>query len=126
MSDEATYFEDVRSVESAKGRVIRTPWLRNLVTFLLVAGPGLIVMEADNDAGAVSTYVQAGAQYGTHLLWLRLLLLPITYFIQEMVVRLGVATGKGHAAMIYNRFGKWWGRFSLFDLLGFALRKADP
>ena len=68
MSDEATYFEDVRSVESAKGRVIRTPWLRNLVTFLLVAGPGLIVMEADNDAGAVSTYVQAGAQYGTHLL----------------------------------------------------------
>jgi Mn2+/Fe2+ NRAMP family transporter len=108
------YFEDVRSAESTKGRVIRTPWLRHLVTFLLVAGPGLTVMEADNDAGAVSTYVQAGAQYGTHLLWFMLLLLPITYFIQEMVVRLGVATGKGHAAMIYNRFGKWWGRFSLF------------
>jgi Mn2+/Fe2+ NRAMP family transporter len=117
MSDEATYFEDLRSVESTKGRVIRATWLRHLVTFLLVAGPGLIVMEADNDAGAVSTYVQAGAQYGTHLLWLMLLLLPITYFIQEMVVRLGVATGKGHAAMIYSRFGKWWGRFSLFDLL---------
>ena len=87
------------------------------MTFLLVAGPGLIVMQADNDAGAVSTYVQAGAQYGTHLLWTMLLLLPITYFVQEMVVRLGIATGKGHAAMIYSRFGKWWGRFSLFDLL---------
>ena len=74
-------------------------------------------MEADNDAGAVSTYVQAGAQYGTHLLWLLFLLLPICYFIQEMVVRLGIATGQGHAAMIYQRFGKWWGRFSLFDLL---------
>jgi Mn2+/Fe2+ NRAMP family transporter len=74
-------------------------------------------MEADNDAGAVSTYVQAGAQYGTHLLWLLLLLLPICYFIQEMVVRLGIATGQGHAAMIYRRFGKWWGRFSLADLL---------
>lgn len=82
----------------------------------MVFGPGLIVMEADNDAGAVSTYVQAGAQYGTHLLWLMLLLLPITYFIQEMVVRLGIATGKGHAAMIYQRFGRWWGLFSFIDL----------
>jgi Mn2+/Fe2+ NRAMP family transporter len=82
----------------------------------MVMGPGLIVMEADNDAGAVSTYTQAGAQYGYHLLWVLLLLLPVTYFIQEMVVRLGIATGKGHAAMIYQRFGKWWGRFSLFDL----------
>src|SRR6201996_6778936 len=83
----------------------------------MVFGPGLIVMEADNDAGAVSTYTQAGAQYGLNLLWVLLLLLPVCYFIQEMVARLGIATGKGHAAMIYERFGKWWGRFSLFDLL---------
>ncbi len=99
-----------------RGRVVRTKWAHSLLTFLAVLGPGLIVMEADNDAGAVSTYVQAGAQYGTHLLWVILLLLPITYFIQEMVVRLGIATGKGHAAMIYQRFGKWWGLFSLIDL----------
>jgi len=33
-----------------------------------------------------------------------------------MVVRLGIATGKGHAAMIYQRFGKWWGMFSFLDL----------
>ena len=92
-------------------------WVAQALTFFMVFGPGLIVMEADNDAGAVSTYVQAGAQYGTHLLWLLLLLLPITYFVQEMVVRLGIATGQGHAAMIYRRFGKWWGRFSLADLL---------
>jgi Mn2+/Fe2+ NRAMP family transporter len=83
----------------------------------MVFGPGLIVMEADNDAGAVSTYMQAGGQYGLHLLWLLVLLLPICYFVQEMVARLGIATGKGHAAMIYERFGKWWGRFSLIDLL---------
>lgn len=98
-------------------RVVRGTWRRNLLTFLMVAGPGLIVMEADNDAGAVSTYVQAGAQYGTHLLWLIVLLLPVIYFTQEMVARLGIATGQGHAAMIYTRFGKWWGRFSLADLL---------
>ena len=99
-----------------RGRVVRNRWLYSLLTFLTVFGPGLIVMEADNDAGAVSTYVQAGAQYGTRLLWILLVLLPVTYFIQEMVVRLGVATGKGHAAMIYQRFGRWWGLFSLVDL----------
>ena len=99
------------------GVLVRKRWQRSLLTFLMVFGPGLIVMEADNDAGAVSTYVQAGAQYGLHLLWILLVLLPITYFVQEMVARLGIATGKGHAAMIYERFGKWWGRFSLADLL---------
>ena len=100
----------------AHGIVVRRGWMRDFLTFLMVLGPGLIVMEADNDAGAVSTYVQAGAQYGTHLLWLLVVLLPITYFVQEMVVRLGIATGQGHAAMIYRRFGKWWGLFSLVDL----------
>jgi Mn2+/Fe2+ NRAMP family transporter len=100
-----------------KGIVVRHRWQQRLLTHLLVIGPGLIVMEADNDAGAVSTYTQAGAQYGLHLLWLMVLLLPVCYFIQEMVARLGIATGQGHAAMIYKRFGKWWGRFSLADLL---------
>ena len=99
-----------------RGRVVRSRWLYSLLTFLAVFGPGLIVMVADNDAGAVSTYVQSGAQYGTRLLWILLLLLSTTYFIQEMVIRLGIATGKGHAAMIYQRFGRWWGVFSLADL----------
>lgn len=98
--------------------VAARPGLRHrLLHFLVVAGPGLIVMVADNDAGAVSTYTQAGAQYGASLLWVLLLLLPVTYFVQEMVARLGIATGQGHAAMIYQRFGRWWGRFSLADLL---------
>jgi Mn2+/Fe2+ NRAMP family transporter len=103
-------------VVPTRGRIVKSKWARDLLTFLMVIGPGLIVMVADNDAGAVSTYSQAGAQYGPHLLWLVLLLLPVTYFIQEMVVRLGIATGQGHAAMIYQRFGKWWGLFSLVDL----------
>ena len=100
----------------ARGRMVKSKWMARLLTFLVVFGPGLIVMVADNDAGAVSTYSQAGAQYGTHLLWLVAVLLPVTYFVQEMVVRLGIATGKGHAAMIYQRFGKGWGLFSLLDL----------
>lgn len=105
------------SAASQRGWQVRSLRARNLLTFLMVFGPGLIVMEADNDAGAVSTYVQAGAQYGTHLLWILIVLLPMTYFVQEMVVRLGIATGQGHATMIYKRFGNWWGLFSLFDLL---------
>jgi Mn2+/Fe2+ NRAMP family transporter len=108
---------NVMATPPPKGVAVRHNWQRRLLTFLMVFGPGLIVMEADNDAGAVSTYMQAGGQYGLHLLWLLVLLLPICYFVQEMVARLGIATGKGHAAMIYERFGKWWGHFSLFDLL---------
>lgn len=102
--------------EHVKGRVVKSRLSHFFWTFIVVAGPGLIVMEADNDAGAVLTYTQAGAQYGTHLLWLLLLLLPVTYFAQEMVVRLGIVTGQGHAAMIYQRFGRGWGAFSLIDL----------
>ena len=112
-----TAVRDTNVVSPSRSLRVSNKWVAHALTFLMVFGPGLIVMEADNDAGAVSTYVQAGAQYGTRLLWLLLLLLPICYFVQEMVVRLGIATGQGHAAMIYRRFGKWWGHFSLADLM---------
>ena len=102
---------------SSAGPGARTRWRQGLRRFMVVAGPGLIVMVADNDAGAISTYTQAGAQYGTTMLWVLMLLLPITYFVQEMVARLGIATGHGYAAVIYRRFGSWWGRFSLANLL---------
>jgi Mn2+/Fe2+ NRAMP family transporter len=108
---------DLTATPASTGVVVHRSWQKHVLTFLMVFGPGLIVMEADNDAGAVSTYMQAGGQYGLHLLWLLVVLLPICYFVQEMAARLGIATGKGHAAMIYERFGRWWGHFSLIDLL---------
>jgi Mn2+/Fe2+ NRAMP family transporter len=74
-------------------------------------------MIADNDAGAVSTYTEAGAKYGTQLLWLMALLLPCTYFIQEAVARLGIVTGQGYAPIIGKRFGAGWGSFTLYTLL---------
>src|SRR6185437_1484265 len=92
-------------------------WRLRALRFLAVAGPGLIVMVADNDAGAVSTYTQAGARFGTSLLWILALLLPVTYLVQEMVARLGIVTGQGFAALIFQRFGRFWGRFSLADLI---------
>ena len=91
---------------------------QRLTHFLMVAGPGLIVMVADNDAGAISAYTEAGARFGTSLLWVLVLLMPVTYFVQEMVARLGIATGEGLAAIIHARFGPRWGGFTLAGLLG--------
>jgi len=89
---------------------------RRLVTFLAIVGPGLIVMVGDNDAGGVATYAQAGQNYGYSLLWVLLLLIPVLIVNQEMVVRLGAVTGVGHARLINERFGKFWGWFSVGDL----------
>ena len=89
---------------------------RHLVTFLAIMGPGLIVMVGDNDAGGVSTYAQAGQDYGYSLLWVLLLLIPVLIVNQEMVVRLGAVTGVGHARLINERFGRFWGWFSVGDL----------
>jgi Mn2+/Fe2+ NRAMP family transporter len=86
------------------------------VTFLAIVGPGLIVMVGDNDAGGVATYAQAGQDYGYSLLWVLLLLIPVLIINQEMVVRLGAVTGVGHAKLITERFGKFWGWFSVGDL----------
>src|ERR1700716_1984415 len=87
-----------------------------LKTLLAILGPGLIVMVGDNDAGAFGTYTQAGQNYGTTLLWTLMLLIPVLYVNQEMVVRLGTVSGVGHARLILERFGKFWGAFSVIDL----------
>ena len=94
----------------------RKTWSARLRTLMAIVGPGLIVMVGDNDAGAFGTYTQAGQNYGTALLWTLLLLVPVLYVNQEMVLRLGAVTGVGHARLIFERFGKFWGAFSVIDL----------
>jgi Mn2+/Fe2+ NRAMP family transporter len=94
----------------------RRGWWARLRTLLAILGPGLIVMVGDNDAGAFGTYAQAGQDYGTTLLWTLLLLVPVLYVNQEMVLRLGTVTGVGHARLIVERFGQFWGAFSVIDL----------
>src|ERR1700674_3865261 len=84
----------------------RESWKHRLQTLLAILGPGLIVMVGDNDAGAFGTYTQAGQDYGTTLLWTLLLLVPVLYVNQEMVLRLGAVTGVGHARLIVERFGR--------------------
>ncbi|HEV3095939.1 MAG TPA: NRAMP family divalent metal transporter [Candidatus Dormibacteraeota bacterium] len=94
----------------------RRTWRQHLLTLAAIIGPGLIVMVGDNDAGGVSTYAQAGQDYGYSLLWTLIFLLPVLIVNQEMVVRLGAVTGVGHARLINERFGRFWGFFSVGDL----------
>jgi NRAMP (natural resistance-associated macrophage protein)-like metal ion transporter len=89
---------------------------RRLVIFFAVLGPGIIVMVADNDAGGISTYAVTGSKYGFSLLFIFILLVPMAYYVQEMTVRLGAVTKRGHAEAIFDGFGPFWGWFSLVDL----------
>ncbi len=102
----------IRLGDTGKRNTLRARFM----TLLAILGPGLIVMVGDNDAGAFATYTQAGQNYGTSLLWTLLLLVPVLYVNQEMVLRLGAVTGVGHARLILSRFGKFWGAFSVVDL----------
>ena len=108
-------------IEGALGRISagtqrRTGWRGRLITFLAIVGPGLIVMIGDNDAGGVSTYAQAGQNYGYSLLWVLVLLVPVLIVNQEMAVRLGAVTGVGYARLINERFGSFWAWFSVGTL----------
>jgi Mn2+/Fe2+ NRAMP family transporter len=73
-------------------------------------------MVADNDAGSITTYTATGAKFGFNLIWLLILLGPVAYIVQEMTVRLGTVTKRGHAEAIFDAFGLFWGWFSLIDL----------
>src|SRR5437773_7853631 len=98
----AAKFERVRTGETDFQKKIRG--LRRRLTLLLaVVGPGLITSNVDNDAGGISVYTQAGAQYGYALLWS---LIPMTialYVTEEMCARMGVVTGKGLSDLIRER-----------------------
>ncbi len=89
---------------------------RQLLVFLSVLGPGIIVMVADNDAGGISTYAVTGSKHGFSLLWIFIILLPMAYCVQEMTVRLGAVTKRGYAEAIFDGFGPFWGWFTIVDL----------
>lgn len=89
---------------------------RRAFILLAVIGPGVITMVADNDAGGISTYAVTGSKYGFNLLWVFFILVPMAYYVQEMTVRLGAVTKRGHAEAIFDGFGRFWGWFTIFDL----------
>ncbi len=86
--------------------------------FALLAGPGILVFLGENDAPSMLSYAATGAGYGIGFF------LPFVAFsfvlgfvVQEMAARVGAVTGHGHAELIYDRFGAFWGRFAMSDLL---------
>jgi Mn2+/Fe2+ NRAMP family transporter len=91
-------------------RLYRRRWLA--LGLLAVWGPGLVVMLADTDAGSLITAAQSGAQWGYRMVLPQLVLVPILFAVQEMTVRLGIVTGKGHGALIRERFGRNWALIS--------------
>ncbi|HEN47568.1 MAG TPA: divalent metal cation transporter, partial [Mizugakiibacter sp.] len=99
-----------------RSRSSSLPGFARWLIFLGVMGPGLVVMLADTDVGSVITAAQSGAQWGYKLLLLQLLLIPVLYVVQELTVRLGVFTGKGHGELIRETFGAKWAWISVLGL----------
>jgi NRAMP (natural resistance-associated macrophage protein)-like metal ion transporter len=95
------------TAKTARGRFAR---------FVAVLGPGLVVMLADTDVGSIITAGQSGVQWGYRLLMLQLVLIPILYMVQELTVRLGIFTGRGHGELIKETFGKFWAWVSVGGL----------
>ena len=94
----------------------RLPRSSRWIAFFAVLGPGLVVMLADTDVGSVITAAQSGAQWGYRLLLWQLLLVPVLYVVQELTVRLGIFTGKGHGELIREHFGAGWAWLSVSGL----------
>ena len=102
----------IYALRKRKGLIAR------LLLFFAILGPGILVMIADNDAGGVITYSQTGSIFGIgFFIPFMILMIPVAFLVQEMTVRLAAVTGRGHAELIWRRYGKWWGSFSLIDLL---------
>lgn len=94
-----------------------TRFARSWKAWAVVFGPGILVMLADSDAGSLITAAQSGAQWGYSLLLAQVILIPIVFVVQELTIRLGIVTGKGHGELIRERFGRGWAWLSVSTLV---------
>jgi Mn2+/Fe2+ NRAMP family transporter len=103
---------DRRRVLTSRGRG------RGLWLLWLLIGPGILVMLGENDGPSMISYATTGATYGIgFFLPFIALTFAMAFVVQEMTVRLGAATKRGHAELIYTRFGRFWGFFAMTDLI---------
>jgi len=110
--DRAHDRERVRTTRSQRGL-----WPRTRLLWLLI-GPGILVMLGENDGPSMLSYAATGARYGIgFFLPFVVLTFLMACVVQEMTVRLGAATHRGHAELIFDRFGPFWGWFSMVDLM---------
>src|SRR5215467_8564961 len=106
--------EDRSRVVAARGQ--SGPFSRFRLLWLLI-GPGILVMLGENDGPSMLSYAATGARFGVgFFLPFIVLTFVMAVVVQEMTVRLGAATHRGHAELIFARFGPFWGWFSVIDL----------
>ena len=92
--------------------------LRRLRVLWLLAGPGVLVFLGENDAPSMLSYAATGAQYGIgFFLPFVAVTFLVGFVVQEMAGRIGAVSGAGHAALIFSRFGRFWGGFAMLDLI---------
>jgi Mn2+/Fe2+ NRAMP family transporter len=89
---------------------------RNIFLIFSIIGPGLITVNAGNDAGGIATYASVGASYGYKMLWGLLIITFSLAVIQEMNARMAVITGKGLSDLIREKFGVKWTFFAMVIL----------
>ncbi len=92
------------AAKTGVGAAVRRIGRTRLMLLLAALGPGIIAANADNDAGAITTWSVIGSRYGYAMTWLLVVITPILFMAQEMNARIGVVTGKGLAALIRERF----------------------
>jgi len=106
----------LRALDRARVRAARAAG-RGLSLFWLILGPGVLVMLGENDGPSMVSYATTGATYGVGFFAPFIVVtFVMAYVVQEMTVRLGVATHRGHSELIFQRFGPFWGYFALADL----------
>jgi Mn2+/Fe2+ NRAMP family transporter len=109
---------DRLAVERAREPRQQRSLLQQLKPFWLLIGPGILVFLGENDAPSMLSYAATGSQYGIGFFLPFVLLTFLAGFVvQEMTLRLGAVTHRGHAELIFERFGPFWGRFAMADLV---------
>ena len=91
--------------------------LAALVAALALLGPGLLGMAGDNDAGGLLSYAATGARFGAgHFVLLLLPLGACALLVQDMALRVGLATGHGLAGLVRARYSRTWAWLAGCDL----------
>ncbi len=109
--------QDRLEVARARQSGAQAPRFASLRLLWLLVGPGLLVFLAENDAPSMLSYAASGARFGIgFFIPFVVLTFVLGFIVQEMTVRLGAVTHRGHAELIFDRFGRFWGFFALADL----------
>jgi Mn2+/Fe2+ NRAMP family transporter len=101
-----------------KTNIRKSHFFRNLAIFFAIVGPGIITGSVDNDAGGITTYSVAGAEYGYGLIWTLIPSFVVLLIVQEMNARMGIVTGKGLSDLIRENAGM---KITFFIFIGLLI-----